>query len=81
MAILIGSYSKAKAKDAEQVTVDPTSVMMYLGLVDVEANLLGLVFGVTVNVSLGLLTVALCHYLGIARRVVTTPLIPYCTWA
>ena len=33
----------------------------------VEANVFGLVLGVTVAVALGLGTVALCHYLGIAR--------------
>ena len=33
----------------------------------VEATLLGLVLGGTCGVSIGLLTVALCHYLGVAR--------------
>ena len=39
----------------------------YLGHVAVEATLLGLVLGATFSVSLGLFTVALCHYLGVAR--------------
>ena len=42
----------------------------YLGHVAVEATLLGLVLGATLSVSLGslgLFTVALCHYLGVAR--------------
>ena len=33
----------------------------------VEPVLLGLVFGATVGVAAGLLSVALCHYLGVAR--------------
>ena len=40
---------------------------LYLGHVAVEATLLGLVLGATLSVSLGLFTVALCHYLGVAR--------------
>ena len=37
------------------------------GLVDDDSTLLGLVLGATLSVSLGLFTVALCHYLGVAR--------------
>lgn len=37
------------------------------GLEFVEATLLGLVLGGTIGVAIGLLTVALCHYLGVAR--------------
>ena len=42
---------------------------LYLGHVAVEATLLGLVLGATLSVSLGLFTVALCHYLGVARLI------------
>ena len=34
---------------------------------DDDSKLLGLVLGATLSVSLGLFTVALCHYLGVAR--------------
>ena len=34
---------------------------------DDDSTLLGLVLGATLSVSLGLFTVALCHYLGVAR--------------
>ena len=33
----------------------------------VEATLLGLVLGCSLGVAVGLFTVALCHYLGVAR--------------
>ena len=44
----------------------------------VEVNVLGVVLGVTVGVVAGLLTVALCHYLGVARlSLMLALLIPY----
>ena len=44
----------------------------------VEVNVLGVVLGVTVGVVAGLLTVALCHYLGVARlSLMLAFLIPY----
>ena len=44
----------------------------------VEVNVLGVVLGVTVGVVAGLLTVALCHYLGVVRlSLMLALLIPY----
>ena len=55
--------------EATHLTLPPMMVLehLYLGHVAVEATLLGLVLGATLSVSLGLFTVALCHYLGVAR--------------
>ena len=56
---------------------------LYLGHVAVEATLLGLVLGATLSVSLGLFTVALCHYLGVARLMLALSLrgcIPRTLW-
>ena len=53
------------------------------GLVDDDSTLLGLVLGATLSVSLGLFTVALCHYLGVARLMLALSLrgcIPRTLW-
>ena len=55
--------------------------MYYLGLVDVVPSIRCSLFGVTVTVSAGLLTVALCHYLGIARLGFIGGILSVSVWA